>query len=327
VCQAQDEAKYRTEEISFNAGKFFVTGSLILPDSGSNFTAAVMCWGSGPTDRKAFIKNSTILKTFIKSGIAFFVEDKPGSGESTGEFSNDSIFFERAEILKKEVELLKIHPLINPKKIGLYGSSQAGYVMPIVLNISDDIAFMIAWSAPVMNSLEQSAYLVKMQALCGGYGKEESGRIYNYFIQRRTAKTYKEYLEAAEYLDRHPVIIELGWGGVTEESEFSPAEEGNISFLNPEKFLEKVRIPVLAVFGEKDTQIDPIQGMEGYKRALTKAGNSNFRTVMIKGVDHNMRETITGSLKEQKETYGKPGQGKLSAEFVKLIESWIRDFK
>jgi pimeloyl-ACP methyl ester carboxylesterase len=328
ICISQDDGvKFRKEEISFNAGRFFVTGTLLLPEEGNNFPAVVLCWGSGPTDRKYYIENSKTMRTFLKEGYAFFVEDKPGSGESTGEFSGDSIFYERAMILKKEIEILKSHKEINPKKIGLFGSSQAGYVMPVVLNMTDDVAFMIAVSCPAMNSLQQSAYLVKMQILCGGGTTEEGEKAEKYFIQRRTAETYKDYLEAAEYLDRQNVIKDLGWGGIIEEKDFEAADKNNISFFNPTGLIEKIKIPVLAIFGEKDTQIDPLQGMSEYKRALDKSENRFYKVIMINGVDHNMREMKTGSLKEQKESYGKEGLAKLSLEYIEIISNWLKEHK
>jgi uncharacterized protein len=320
------EVKFRTEEISINAGKFFIKGDLLMPEEGDNFPVVVYCTGSGPTDRKQSIKYSRAIRQFIKSGFAFFIDDKPGSGDSKGEFSGDSLFRERAMILAKEIEVLKNHKMINSKQIGLYGSSQAGYVMSIALEMSKDIAFMVAWSCPGMNSIEQSAYLVKKQALCGGSVAEDAEMLHKYYIQRATANTYKEYLEAAEFLDKHPVITELGWGGVAPEKDFEPVSENSESFLNPADYIGKTEIPVLAIFGEKDTQIDPVQGAESYEKAFKTNGNKFYKIVTIPDVDHNMCLTKTGSLKEQKENY-KAGTVKLSKKFLETIESWLDELK
>jgi len=328
ICFSQDdEVKFRMEEISFDAGRFNISGTLLLPEKGNNFPAVVLCWGSGPTDRKYYIENSKTMRTFLKEGYAFFVEDKPGSGESRGEFSGDSIFYERAMILEKEIGILKSHKEINPQKIGIFGSSQAGYVMPLALNQTDGIAFMIAISCPAMNSLQQSAYLVKKQIICEGGTFEEGEKAEKYFIKRRTAQTYLEYLEAAEYLDTLGVIKDLGWGGIIEEKDFTPADKNNISFFNTIGLMQKVRLPVLAIFGEKDTQINPLQGMSEYKIALEKAGNQFCKVVFIKGVDHNMREMKTGSLKEQKESYGREGLARLSKEYIEIISKWLKENK
>jgi uncharacterized protein len=328
-CFSQDsnDVSFRTEEISFSAGKFFIKGNLLTPLKGENFPVVLFCTGSGPTNMQQTIKMSKVLRRFIKSGFAFFLDDKPGSGESTGEFSGDSLFQERAMILTREIEILKLHPLINPKQIGLYGSSQAGYVMPLVLENSQDVAFMIAWSCPAMSSVEQSAYLVKMQSICNGDSKEDAEKLWKYYKQRVDARTYREYFEAAEYLDSHSVIKDLGWGGVYPEKDFEPVNKNSSSFFNPIGVMEKVKVPVLAIFGEKDTQVDPAQGADGYRVALQKAGNKFYKIVTIPNADHNMRITKTGSLREQKENYNKEEGAKLAPEFLEIIDSWLGELK
>lgn len=321
------EVKFRTEEISFQAGRFFISGSLVLPDSGNNFPVAVMCWGSGPTNRKQSIKSSKVMRKFIEKGFAFFIDDKPGSGDSKGEFSGDNLLRERAMILEKEIEILKKHPSINPNQIGLYGSSQAGYVMSVTLEQNKDISFMIAWSCPAMNSIEQSAYLVKMQSLCNGDSETDAEKLRKFYVQRAKAKDYKEYFEAAKYLDEHPVIIELGWGGIAEEKDFEPIGTNSESYINPVNGIGKVNFPSLFIFGEKDTQIDPIQGAVAFQETLEKSGNRNYKIITIPGVDHNMRITKTGCLKEQKENYNKEGGAILSGEFLEIIGNWLEELK
>lgn len=327
IAQEENEIKFRTEEISFRVKQFLIKGDLITPLKGEKFPVVIFCTGSGPTNRKQTIKSSKVIRKFIEKGYAFFIDDKPGSGDSQGEFSGDSLFRERALILSEEIKLLKNHPLINPKQIGLYGSSQAGYVMSIVLMMTNDVSFLIAWSCPAMNSIEQSAYLVKKQTLCDGSSQEDAEKVYKYYIQRAEAKTYSEYLEAAEYLDKQPVISELGWGGVYPEIDFTPTDTNSESFINPIEGIGKIMIPILAIFGEKDTQIDPIQGAEAYENAFKKSGNKYYKVITISGVDHNMRITKTGCLKEQKENYNKEGGAKLSPEFLETIENWLEELK
>jgi len=73
-------------------------------------------------------------------------------------------------------------------------------------------------------------------------------------------------------------------------------EEG---FFDPIDVIETITIPILAFFGEKDTQVNPFQGVEAYKKALTKAGNKNFRVELVSGADHNIILCETGSMKER----------------------------
>lgn len=328
-CQSQEngDVKFNTEEITIHSGKFEIKGDLITPVEGGNFPVVLFCAGSGPTDRKATIKNSKVIRKFIECGYAFFIDDKPGSGDSRGEFSGDSLLRERAFILTAEIDAVKKHPKINPGKIGLYGSSQAGYVMSLALQECKDISFVIAVSCPAMNSIEQSAYLVKMQAVCGGRTDEDAETLKKFYIQRAEANTYKEFREAADYLNKDPVITELGWGFDIEESEFVPEQPGSESYINPLDGLGKIKIPALFIFGDKDTQIDPVQGAEMFGKYLKESGNENYKIITIRGVDHNMRLAKTGSLKEQNENYKKEGGAVLSPDFLKEIESWLGKLK
>ncbi len=47
---------------------------------------------------------------------------------------------------------------IDDKHIGLWGISQASYVMPLALSQSEDIAFMICVSCGGMSGRDQGAY-------------------------------------------------------------------------------------------------------------------------------------------------------------------------
>ncbi len=325
--QENGDVRFKTEEITIPAGKFEIKGDLITPVEGGNFPVVLFCPGSGPTDRKAAIKNSKIIRKFIECGYAFFIDDKPGSGDSKGEFSGDSLLRERAFIVTSEIDAIKKHPKINPGRIGLYGSSQAGYVMSLVLQQRKDISFIIAVSCPAMNSIEQSAYLVKMQAVCGGRTKENAETLKKFYIQRAMANTYPQFREAADYLNADPVIVDLGWGYDIAESEFVPEQPDSESFINPLDGLGKIKIPALFIFGDKDTQIDPVQGAEMFGKYLKDSGNENFKIVTIPGVDHNMRISKTGSLKEQNENYKNEGGAVLSSSFLKEIETWLEKLK
>jgi dipeptidyl aminopeptidase/acylaminoacyl peptidase len=122
-----------SEEIRFQVGRFTVVSELVLPGIVQTYPVIVYFWGSGPTDRKSFLKSSLLLKTLLKAGFAVFVNDKPGSRESRGEFSAGRLLHERAMILTHEIELLKKHPAIDSQRIGVFGGSQAGYVMPLAI--------------------------------------------------------------------------------------------------------------------------------------------------------------------------------------------------
>jgi dipeptidyl aminopeptidase/acylaminoacyl peptidase len=318
-----EENIYNREVIRFDSGHFKIVGDLHIPNPDNRQPAIIFVHGDGPARRSPSGRPNRIMRSFLDIGFACFFYDKPGYGESTGTFTRGKLFEERASILVDAVRVLKKHPAINPEKIGLWGISQAGYVMPKAITATKDIAFMIAISSPAMNSLEQSAYLVEKQILCEGYSEEDAKTAHKYFLQRTRAKTYKEYLEAAEYLDQNPFIRSIKWGGIKSEDEFSPLPSSNPTFFNPITLVEKITIPVLAIFGEKDTQIDPFQGAEAYEKALKKAGNRFYQVELFPEADHVIFIAKTGCMKEQRERY----RSSYAPGYIELMQTWLESLK
>jgi len=307
------------EEVRFDSGHFKIVGDLHIPDPNKRQPVIIFVHGDGPARRSPSGRPNRIMSSFLDMGFACFYYDKPGYGESTGKFTRGRLFKERASILVDAVNVLKKHSAVNPERIGLWGISQAGYVMPKAAAASKDIAFMIAISCPAMDSVDQSAYLVEKQILCEGYDEAEAKKARRYFRQRARAETYREYLEAAENLDKNPFIQSIGWGGIKSEDRFSPRLPSNEGFFNPITLIEKMTIPVLAVFGEKDTQIDPFQGAEAYEKALKKAGNRFYRVELFPEADHGIIISETGCMKEQRTRY----QWSYAPGYMELMRNWL----
>lgn len=75
------------------------------------------------------------------------------------------------------------------------------------------------------------------------------------------------------------------------------------SWWNPVEVLKQVRIPVLAIFGDRDSNGDPIQGAYSWKKTLEQAGKSNFRVEHLPGVDHFMVASESLCLNEQEKMF------------------------
>jgi pimeloyl-ACP methyl ester carboxylesterase len=312
------------EEIRFDSGHFKIVGDLHIPDPGKKQPVIIFVHGDGPMKRRPSGEPNQIMSHFLEIGYACFFYDKPGYGESTGRFSSGKLFKERASILVDAVRIMKNHPAIDPKKIGLWGISQAGWVMPKAIANTKDIAFMIAVSCAGTDGVEQSAYLVEKQILCAGYDKSEAEKARKYYRQRAHAKTYQEYLEAAEYLDQNQVVGSfLKWGGILPEDHFSPLAPSNEGFFNPMTHIERMTIPVLAIFGDRDTQVDPFQAVEAYKKALKKAGNPLNQVKLFPEADHGIMLAETGCITEQRDRWRLRNSRGFAPGFIELMQNWL----
>jgi pimeloyl-ACP methyl ester carboxylesterase len=319
---------YSREEVWFDSGQFKIVGDLHIPYPDKKQPVIIFVHGDGPASRRPSGEPNQIMSHFLEIGFACFFYDKPGYGESTGKFTNGKLFKERAAILVDAVHVMMKHPAIDPKMIGLWGISQAGWVMPIAIANTKDIAFMIAVSCAGTDGVEQSAYLVEKQVLCDGYDKEEAEKARQYYRQRAHAKTYQEYLEAAEYLNKNQVVSSfLGWGRIVSEDQFSPRSPSNEGFFNPMTIVERTSIPVLAIFGGKDTQVDPFQAYEAYEHALKKAGNPLSQIKLFPDADHIIMLSKTGCMIEQRKRWRARGSHSFAPGFIELMQDWLLKLK
>lgn len=303
--------------VRFRSGDFELVGTLHLPAGTGPHGALIMVHGSGPQTRESTPSSGLIRRRFVDAGYAVFSWDKPGSGESAGDFDQEHAKTQRATILTDGVRLLAEHPAVDPDHIGVWGLSEAGWVMPLALDMTDNIAFMIVVSGGGEDSIEQQVYQWTQRARCGGATDEELAIMERHGSAALKATTYTEYRNAMEPIltianvDRYVgVNIELA-----DENEWSPWPRNIDAFFDPIQVIEQTTIPVLAIFGEHDTAVDPIQGAEAYQAALERAGNTLFRVEVIPDVGH----TLTPSSADGCVT----GGGGYAPRYLELIDEWI----
>lgn len=321
VCSAQINVPHHTETVTFQSGNYKIVGELRIPKTDGNHPLVIMVHGDGPAYRIYFAK---LKESILRAGYATLMWDKPGFGESTGKFSNEKRLTERASILVDAVKFMKKYAAIDSNRIGVWGISQAGYVMPLAIKQTDDIKFMIAVGCPGMNGIDQTAYLIRKQLIFEGLSKEEAMQAEAHFKGLYTASSFQEYIEHAKPLYDNPTQRKLGFvSALWDESNWKPINPDRESFFNPIEVIETLTIPVLAFFGEKDTQVDPFQGSEAYKKALEKAGNQNYRVELIPNADHNIILCKTGSMKERNSRSRGEWQN-YAPEYLKIMEEWLK---
>ena len=139
ACRPQSQPS-RTEEVVFYSGAFKIVGDLRLPEGRGPHPVVVFVHGDGPNDRVSGGTYLPIMARMEKAGYATFAWDKPGTGESSGQINRSHLVAQRAQIVVDAINVLAAHEDIDSRRIGLWGISQAGYVMPRVLTMREDIA-------------------------------------------------------------------------------------------------------------------------------------------------------------------------------------------
>jgi hypothetical protein len=300
----------RVEEITFQSGEFSLVGDLRTPAGTGPFPVVLFVHGDGPADRTLFGAYLPIMERMLGAGYAVFSWDKPGTGESTGQLDRRvRLYHQRAQIVLDAIEVMKTRPDIDPQNIGLWGISQASYVMPLALSLSEDIAFMICVSCGGMSGADEMVYLITKQSICAGVPEEQADELKRLLSELDRARTYETYAEYVHYRETLDALVGIGSHkpdysslGVIPEEAWQANDPEIENWWNPIEVIEQTKIPVLAIFGDRDPNGDSIQGALSWRKALERAGNPNFRIELLPGVGHIMEKTQTGCLEEQTQT-------------------------
>ena len=297
------------EELTFQSGPFKVVGDLRLPAGSGPFPVVLFVHGSGPADRTGNTGYLPIMERMLQAGFATFAWDKPGTGESTPKLNegDPNLRHKRAQILLNAIELMKSRPDIDPTRIGVWGVSQAGYVIPIALTQTEDIAFVICVSCPGESGLDQTGYQAMAFGLCEDMPKEKSAerdRLLKELDQNRSYQTYAGYhayrKNMADLAALVPVSLE-SWPVTSEEDWLSnPIEDEGV--WNPVSVVRQVNIPVLAIFGGQDRQLDPLQGAFAYRKGLSEAGNPKNQVEIFPNANHGIFSSKTGCPDDDQKT-------------------------
>ena len=88
--------------------------------------------------------------------------------------------------------------------------------------------------------------------------------------------------------------------------------------INPAAYWSKLKIPVLAMNGDKDLQVAAKANLAGIKAALEKGGNKQFEIVEFPNLNHLFQEAKTGSVEEYAQI-----EQTIAPQVLDKMSSWI----
>lgn len=302
-------------EVAFVHGATSLAGALELPPGPGPHPAVVIVHGSGPADRDQGMI-PPLRAHFASQGIAMLAYDKPGVGRSGGAWTSQT-FEERAAEALAAAHFLRGQPAIDPAWVGLLGGSQGGWVAPLAATL-DEVAFVIAVSGPGMTPGEQEVYRVEHELRADGFTEDQVERALDLTrdcqAALRAGQPPEEILKAARALEGEP------WYSYVYLSDSTPEVlefVRRIQDFDPVPALERVRCPLLGIWGARDALVPAHHSLATFAAALARARNPNVRLQIFPEADHGLRRTETGGRTEQRGAHV-PG-------FFPSMTTWLRD--
>jgi pimeloyl-ACP methyl ester carboxylesterase len=210
----------------------------------------------------------------------------------------------RAEEVAAAMTHLAARADIDGDRIGLWGGSQAGWVMPMVPALRN-VAFVIAVSCPAQSGTDQTLFSAGNELAIAGISADDRADALEHIraLQKilRIATDYEEFLrdhkewlaEAARRSWYSTVTSQLGEQPML-EIYFTPMDRGLFEFVSgpfandePPR-LENLEMPVLAFFGSNDNVVDARIGARAYAEIPLANGNRDVTVKVFEGADHSI---------------------------------------
>lgn len=256
-----------SEDVKFQNKDVTLGGTLVRPQTSGPVPAIIFIHGSGPETRQG---SRAYAEFFARQGVAGLVYDKRGTGSSTGNWVAAS-YYDLADDALAALNYLKTRPDINPRQIGLWGGSQGGWVAPIAATRSPEVAFLVVVAAPLVDVPQDTLYQYDLLYRNLGYSQT---------VVDLNLKAWKYILDNDLQVQRKALPLPYRTTLVSANSQ--PLN------WNPLLLWEQIKIPVLAIWGEKDQNVPVQDSAARLSSILTKAGNKDFTTKIFPNADHTL---------------------------------------
>jgi pimeloyl-ACP methyl ester carboxylesterase len=321
-------------------GSITIGATVSVPLGYNSGNAVVLVSGGGMQDRDGKMAGHLWFKVladyFNSRGLTVLRMDDRGVGKTSGQydlattadFANDAL---------AAIAYLKSRKDLDLKKIGLVGHSEGGAASAIAASQSKDVAFIISLSGLAldgMTSLKTQNEDIVAASQLTEVDKKRSNEIndlmfqtaYKYVeseeMERKLNETYTEWKKKDDvYFKslniqfdhfRFPVYSYVMYA-------IKPWYRYFLKF-DPANFFPKIKVPVLAINGNKDLMVRSELNLNNWKNLPAKGGNKKVVVKEISGLNHLLQHCVTCQQQEYatlKET--------IAPEVLEEIGKWLAD--
>ncbi len=325
VVERVDSGKPRLNSLGKKAdNRFELSGTITYPQGFNNETstpAVILITGSGPQDRdetigrhKPFLE---IARYLASKGMVVLRYDDRGVGQSTGDFVNATTN-DFAEDAVAVWQFAREIPGVDRNRVGVLGHSEGGIIGPMVAAWQREVAFLILLAPPGLSGGDVLSSQIDRIAQIQGVGEEQRAVALSLQLElQRIALKYAANDETA-LSDVRKAIVER-WNGLNRFSSNSTSGIDDIAmkkqvidqvseqfkglqspwmrhFLayDPSANWVLFDAPVLALWGEKDTQVLAEINREKLEEIAVHNTSMKADFATLPGLNHLLQACKTG---------------------------------
>ncbi|HEY0637770.1 MAG TPA: alpha/beta hydrolase [Pseudonocardiaceae bacterium] len=265
------QGEYTEEDVTFSSGEITLNGTVMVPAGEGPFPAVALVHGAGKGLRD---RNAGVAEAFARSGVLTLVYDKRTQGY-TAEGIGQRDYGLLADDALAAVRMLRERPDVEADQVGLWGLSEGAWVAPLAASRSEDVAYLVLAGASAVPPAQQESW--------------------RHEAQLRELGVSGSLLRAIP----HKLMQLVAAARMMPEADYDPVP-----------VLEKVRQPVLAVWGAEERTGPPAESSELLAASLDKAGNRAYTVRFLEGGNHELKDDAD------------PAKGYLP-EYLDLITAWV----
>ncbi|MDO4335725.1 MAG: alpha/beta hydrolase, partial [Bacteroidales bacterium] len=301
---------YSQEEVSFSNGDATLKGTLTLPEGYGRATPVViMITGSGLQNRDEEIFGhkpfAVIADRLARNGVASLRYDDRGFGESTGDAVNSTTEDFMRDALAG-IGLLRE----RFDKVGVLGHSE-GATIALMLGADRKVDFIVSLAAMAISGretlMDQNRHALSQSGFPQEVVEEYCSLLSSAFDGDSTL---------AQRLESSGLPKELRQNLQLVAQQVSQPYLRYFLAMNVADVVGRIKCPVLALNGTKDTQVDSSKNLEVLKKGLPAGKKNEIRS--LEDLNHLFQHCTTGNPDEYaliEET--------ISPEVLEIITRWI----
>lgn len=263
-------------------------GRLLLPECAGPHPVVVSVHGSGPVNRYG----GTFHTFFLKHGVAVLAYDKRGYTTNADGWREPDLADLSADAAAA-VRFAATQPELDGDRLGLFGSSQGGWVVPPAAIAASETDFQIIRSGAALTSGETVLHEVRQELRGEGmagldldYAMDLRSEIYA--LAMRGAPLSAADTLVAPYLDKPWYRAAFGEGPISQV--WSPRwwewSQRNHA-VTPIPSLKQFTGPVLWFLAERDENVPLVSTRAALNRAFSSAPGDDHEIVVIEDAPHS----------------------------------------
>jgi pimeloyl-ACP methyl ester carboxylesterase len=291
----KDDSTFTVEKMKILSDGLLINGWLYLPKKTGKFPLVVLTNGGGGGSRPIKSLSDWIAPILAHCGIASFVHDKRGTGESEGDFVKTT-YEDYIRDAGNCAKWLSKDKRINPEMVGIMGGSEGGRVAVIAACRFPEIKFVISLAGTVVSAIDDRLNAQLNNYLDNGslndslYARvkplwERSFMAWASNDPKKHEMVNKEIAEWRKIFNKNILpYTKQEMESIPSFSDVLPTWNSlQYDYLSELKYFNK---KWLAIFGEVDRVVPTKASIENILKFMTTSGNNDYSIAVIPKCGH-----------------------------------------